>query len=358
MTDNLFDRLADLFRTPGPVNWRLAREVAESAAGVAQPVDPWLEEEYRDLAATAVRYVDAASPLDPVTAAADVRVLDRRSWAAANADGMAYLAEPLAAKFGTDGPAREMMDMLAPALIGLQMGGMVGALSHRVLGGFDVGLPPGSSRGPCFVVPNIEDLAGEHALDPRQVRLWVAMLETTHVAAMAEPWVRQHAVDAMAAFVASLEVDTEAMQSRMEVLQDPESLQRLAEEGGPALPPLLSARGGVQQLEDVRTLMSIAEGYAEFLVDRCVGDLIPQVEALRATIDRRRTDSSPGEQLLTQLIGLDLDHAGYRRGASFCHEVARRWGEEAVHRLWESPATLPRSGDLADPVAWAARALL
>ena len=66
MTDNLFDRLADLFRSSGPVNWRLAREIAESAAGPAEAIDPWLDEEYRDLAATAVRYVDAASPLDPL----------------------------------------------------------------------------------------------------------------------------------------------------------------------------------------------------------------------------------------------------------------------------------------------------
>jgi putative hydrolase len=238
------------------------------------------------------------------------------------------------------------------------MGGMVGSLSHQVLGGFDVGLPPGVQRGPCFVVPNVESLAGAHDLDHRQVRLWVAMLETTHVAAMAEPWVRQHVVDSMSAFVASLEIDAEAMQSRMELLQDPESLQRLADEGGPALPPLLAARGGAQELEDVRTLMSIAEGYAEFLVDRCVRDLIPQVTALRTAIDRRRAEPSPAPQMLTQMIGLDLDHAGYRRGAIFCHEVARRWGDDAVHRLWESQATLPRSGDLEDPVAWAARALL
>ena len=32
-SDNLFDRLADLFRSSGPVNWRLAREIAESVAG-------------------------------------------------------------------------------------------------------------------------------------------------------------------------------------------------------------------------------------------------------------------------------------------------------------------------------------
>jgi uncharacterized protein (DUF2342 family) len=117
------------------------------------------------------------------------------------------------------------------------------------------------------------------------------------------------------------------------------------------MPPLLSAHGGAEQLEDVRTLMSVAEGYAEFLVDRCVGSLIPQAAALREAVDRRRAEPAPGEQMLAQMIGLDLDHAHYRLGATFCHEVARRWGDDAVHRLWESPATLRRG--TSDPVAQA-----
>src|SRR4030065_684211 len=59
------------------------------------------------------------------------------------------------------------------------------------------------------------------------------------------------------------------------------------------MPPLLASRGGVEQLEDVRTLMSIAEGYAEFLVDRCVGNLIPQAAAPREAGDRRRGGPAP-----------------------------------------------------------------
>ena len=357
MTDNLFDRLADLFRSSGPVNWRLAREISESAAGPTEPIEPWLDEEYRDLAATAVRYVDAASPLDPVSAAGPVRVLDRRSWASAQTDALAYLAEPLAAKLMGAGPLPEMLQPLGPALIGLQIGGMVGAMSHRVLGGFDVGLPAGREESPAYVVPNVEQFAADHDLDRRQVRLWVAMHETTHVAAMTVPWVREYAVMRIDAFVESLEIDEVGITERMQGLQDPEALQRMVEDGG-SMPSLLSATGGGEQLEDVRTLMAVVEGYADHLVDRCVGSLVPQVAALREAVDHRRAEPSPGERMLAQMIGLDLQHARYRLGSTFCTEVARRWGEEAVDRLWESPDALPRAGDLADPVAWAARALL
>ncbi len=357
MTDNLFDRLADLFRSSGPVNWRLAREIAASAAGTPEPVDPWLEEEYRDLSATAVRFIDAASPLDAVAAAATPRILDRRSWAAGAADGLAYMAEPLAGKLSGAGGAPEMLQMLAPALIGLQIGGMMGAMSHRVLGEFDLGLPSGTLRSPAYIVPNIEEFADAHELDRRQSRLWVAMQETTHAAVMAVPWVREHAVRSMERFVATLEIDETAIGERMQAMQDPEALQNLVEDGA-AIPALLSANGGEAELDDVLTLMAAAEGYAEFLIDRTIADLVPEVLALREAVDRRRAETPPGERMLAQMIGVDLKHVGYRRGTDFCHELARRWGDEAVHRMWERPDSLPQAGDLEDAVAWAARALL
>ena len=46
MSDNLFEQLFELFQTPGPINWRLAREVTKSLAGSPEPIEPLLAEEY------------------------------------------------------------------------------------------------------------------------------------------------------------------------------------------------------------------------------------------------------------------------------------------------------------------------
>ena len=54
MTDNIFDRLAELLQSAGPVNWRLGVQIAESVAGAADPVDPWVAEEYEELGRTAI----------------------------------------------------------------------------------------------------------------------------------------------------------------------------------------------------------------------------------------------------------------------------------------------------------------
>ena len=178
--DNLFDRLADLFKTSGPVNWRLAREIAESLAGDQEPIEPWLAEEYRELAATAGMRISAVSPLDPGTALADVRATDRRGWAADHVESLAYLAEPVSEKLSAGGAFGGLMGQLGPALLGMQMGSVLGFMSQRILGSFDVGLPGGTASPIAFIVPNVEAFADDNGLDPRQTRLWVALHEVTH----------------------------------------------------------------------------------------------------------------------------------------------------------------------------------
>lgn len=356
MTDNLFDRLRRLLEARGPVNWGLAREIAESVAGPAEPVEPWLAEEFVELTHAAARRVAAASPLDPV--AGEVRALDRRTWAAQSVAGFAYLAEPLAAKMagGLEGEADPFLQQLGPALVGMQMGSMAGFLSHRVLAGFDVGLPVDGAP-PSFVVPNIAAFTADHGLDPQQARLWLALHEAAHRAEAALPWVRRHLAALTGAFVDGLRPDPSGLQERLEALQDPEHLEGLLADPS-ALSGLVAGPESEQALRRLQAFMALLEGYAEWLVGRAAPGLIPEAPRLREAIDRRRAEPSPGEQMLQRMLGLDLQHHRYRRGTTFCEEVARRWGEQALSRLWEGPEGLPNSAELDDPVGWAARILL
>jgi putative hydrolase len=356
VTDNLFDRLRRLLEARGPVNWGLAREIAESVAGPAEPVDPWVAEELTDLAHAAALRVSAASPLD--AAAGEVRAADRRTWAATSVAGFAYLAEPLAAKMGSteEGEADPLLAQLGPALVGMQMGSMAGFLSHRVLAGFDVGLPVEDAPA-TFVVPNIAAFTADHGLEERQTRLWLALHETTHRATMALPWMRRHLRSLTAAFVDGLRPDPAGLQERLEALQDPEHLEGLLADPS-ALSGLTAGPEAEQTLRRLQALMAVLEGYAEWLVGRAAPGLVPEAPRLREAIDRRRAEPSPGEQMLQRMLGLDLQHHHYRRGTAFCEEVARRWGEEALSRLWVGPEALPTSSELEDPVGWAARVLL
>lgn len=355
-SDNLFDRLADLFKSSGPVNWRLAREIAESVAGEHEPVEPWLAEEYEELTTTAGMRIAATSPLDPAGALGDIRPVDRRTWAADNVDSLAYVAEPVSEKLSAGGAFGGLMAQLGPALLGMQMGSVIGFMSQRVLGRFDVGLPGGTSSPVSFVVPNVEAFAVEHGLDARQTRLWVAMHEVTHHAEFAVPWVRERFLMLVHEFVEGLEIDPGELTSRMEGLQDPAALQEMMQSGG--MTGLLAGPSQQGPLEDIQAFMAVMEGYGDHLVERAAPGLIPEAPRIRAAVDEARATPSEGELVLQQMIGLDLEHARYRTGATFCAEIDRRWGEESLTRIWEGPDMLPTLGELEDPVGWAARVLL
>jgi putative hydrolase len=357
MNDNLFDRLADLFKASGPVNWRLAREIAESSAGPAEPLDPWLVEEYAELAGTAAMLIEPSSPLDAAAHSA-ITAMDRRTWASQQPEGFGYLAEPLAAKLtGSMGGEAGMLAPLGPAIVGLQVGGLVGAMSQRVLAGFDIGIPAEPELPGAVLIPNVEDFAEDHGLDARQVRLWVAIHEITHTAAMAIPWVREQAVMRVEAYVETLEVDEEGLEEKMALLQDPQALEGMID-GSAVVGGLMGLVGDARALEDVTALMAAVEGYGDLLVKRTAANLVPEAPQLREALDRARAEPSPGERMLVHMIGLDLQHARYRLGGEFCSEIQRRWGDEAVDRLWEGPEFLPQAGELEDPVGWAARVLL
>lgn len=365
MTDDLFARLFDLFNAPGPVNWKLAAEVGRSVAGPARPIDPQLAEDYQELTRTAQLHVQEAAGLD-LGSALEASPVDRRSWTEANLHSFRYLAEPLAAKLGAatgePGPLDMLLRPLVPALLGLQMGAMVGYLSHRVLGQFDVGLPaavPDSSQTPrlYLVVPNVEAFAGDYRLDPRQVRFWVALHEVAHQAEFSIPWVRPAFLRLIERYMESLQLDPAVLAERIESLQDPEELERLL--GDPAgMAGFLSGPAQRHVLEELQAFMAVMEGYGEFVMDRAAPKLLPDLPKMREAMVRRRAEPSHGEQILQRLLGLEWKLKQYRLGARFCAEVDRRWGEEALARLWEGPDNLPTLAELEDPVSWAARVMV
>jgi coenzyme F420 biosynthesis associated uncharacterized protein len=358
VTDNLFDRLADLFRSPGPVNWRLAREIAESVAGPAEPTDPWVDEQLRDLAATAQRLVAAASPLDALAAAEGIRVVDRRQWATANVEGLAYLAEPLAERFtemgGGLGPA---LQPLGPALLGMQVGALIGFASHRVVGQFDMGLSCPEATQITFVERNIGEVSSEGSLDSRQVQMWAALSEVTHHAVFAVPWMREYLHMLGHAHAEEFEIDDDSAAERLRLLQDPEAMRALME-GDESLAALQVPITAGETAHRIQALTAFVEGYGDHMVERTGSDYLPDLADIRRAAAERRARAATGEADLYRALALEPDAANPATGAAFCGDVARRWGKDALDRVWEGPEMLPTPAELTDPTGWAARVLL
>lgn len=363
MSDNLFDRLFELLQTPGPVNWRLGKEITGSLAGPAEPLEPKVAEEYQELTLAAqLRLADRLS-LD-VSTTQTIHPVDRQMWADRNEQSFRYLIEPLADKFsGTSAPgmAGALLGPMTPVILGIQAGTMIGFMSHRVLGQFDTGLPALDHDDLFLVVPNVEGFARDHNIEPHQIRMWAVLREVTNHAILNVEWVRAHFIEAITNFYATVNFDPSALLDMLGGLQDPTgdpgAFEGLVDEPG-GLARMLGSTHDAAALEPVQAFMAFVEGFGDYAVRTAAGDLIPQLAEIEDAIRLRRSEPNEAEQFLQQLLGLRLDRHQAGDAAEFCADIQRRWGAATLERLWEEPDKLPRLAELTDPVGWAARVLL
>jgi putative hydrolase len=364
VSDNLFDRLFELLQTPGPVNWRLGKEISSSLAGAAEPIEPRLAEEYEELTLAAqLRLADRLS-LD-VSTTKPIHPVDSRTWADRNEQSFRYLIEPLSDKLnsGVGGMGGALLAPMAPIILGMQAGTMLGFMSHRVLGQFDTGLPALDHDSLFLVVPNVEAFARDNNLEDQQVRMWAVLREVTNHAILSVTWVRDYFLEAINGFYATVEFDPSGLMDILGGLQDPSSLpdpsalEGLVDEPG-GLARMLGSTHDPVTLEPIQAFLAFVEGFGDYAVRAAAGDLMPQLNEIESAVGLRRSEPNEAEQFLQQLLGLRIDRHRAGDAGEFCSEVERRWGADTLERLWEEPEKLPRLGELTDPVGWAARVLL
>ncbi len=365
MSDNLFDRLFELLQTPGPVNWRLGKEITESLAGAAEPIEPRVAEEYQELTLAAQLRLADRLTLDVATTKT-IHPVDRHAWAEKNEQSFRYLIEPLADKFsgsGDAGMAGALMGPMTPVILGIQAGTMIGFMSHRVLGQFDTGLPALDHDSLFLVVPNVEALARDNGIEAHQIRMWAVLREVTNHAILNVDWVRGYFTDAIADFYETVQFDPSGLMDMLGGLQDPSSLgdpsalEGLVDEPG-GLARMLGSSHDPTTLEPIQAFLAFLEGFGDYAVRTAAADLMPQLGEIESAVRLRRSEPNEAEQFLQQLLGLQIDRHRAGDAAEFCADVERRWGAETLQRLWEDPDKLPRLGELTDPVGWAARVLL
>ena len=355
MSDNIFDRLAELLSSSDAVNWELAAELGTSVAGEDTGVPAGSEAHWEEYVETARHFLAEIPGLRP-QADLQVNVASRREWTARHVRGFEYLAAPLADKLRED-PSNPM-GALFSIMVGLQVGSMAGSLSHRVMGNFEAALPPLSTPGLWFVAPNIAEFSTDHGLDAKQLDLWVALNELIHASIFAMPGGPQKLRDLVSTYVAGLDFNPHALpMDPMAENFDPEELGRIVQDPS-FLTDLFTGTHREEDLAEIQTFVAVVEGFPVYVLASLDPKLIPELPALQEAIDRRRATPSTGEQFLQKLLGIELDGPLNRAAAEFFAEIERRWGPESMARIWASAESFPLARELSDPVAWAARVLL
>jgi coenzyme F420 biosynthesis associated uncharacterized protein len=291
------------------------------------------------------------------------RVVDRAGWVSAN---VATFAELIGRIEG------DLLDQVMPAGGGLgsalmtlanrfvttrQLGFLLGFMGARVLGQYDQALISVETRDGrlLFVEENIRTTAGALGVPLDDFRTWIALHETTHAFEFeAHPWLRPWLAERLERQLglfsrSASSLGRDAMKGLGRALRNPG--------GGEHWIERLMGSEQLQLFRETQAVMSLLEGFSDYVMDEVGRDLVPDVEAISARFHERRERRSTFERAILRLTGMDLKLEQYRKGERFVREIADQRGPDALDRLWDGPDNLPRPGEIDQPGRWIERVL-
>lgn len=320
-----------------PIDWGLAASTARwvSAAGPRSNLRQAREETraLREAALVSVEHVRRISGLD-VAPDSPVLVVDRPTWARANADSLQVLLTP----------GLPEASALGASLSGVQAGGLLSLLSTRVLGQYD----PFVDRL-LLVAPNVMQVRQQLNVRPQDFRLWVCLHEQTHrVQFAAAPWLRDWLHAQITALLASLAEGslTERVSEMLNRSTAPDDRQSGS---------LLDVVADDEQLSRITAVMSLLEGHANVVMDGVDRTVVPTVKTIRRRFTERGQNASVVTQLLRRLTGMEAKARQYRDGQRFVNRAIELMGTEGFNQVWTSPDLLPTEAEIHDADAWVAR---
>ncbi len=326
-----------------------------------------------ELAAAEADYAEAMRRIVPALSAAlgtplpgvveRAGVVDRAGWVRANTASFASLIGKLES---------DLLDQVVPVGGGLakatlalanrwittrQLGFLLGFMGQRVLGQYDLALlsaeqAPGKL---LFVEENIRNTARALGVPLTPFRTWIALHETTHAFEFeAHDWLRPYIASRLERQLTLFGGDVrgmgrEAMRALGRALR--------GEGGGDHWMERLMGPEQRQLFRETQAVMSLLEGFSDYIMDEVGRDLVPDVERISARFHERRTNRTPFERSMLRLTGMDLKLEQYKRGERFVSAIAAARGREALNRLWDGPESLPRDDELEKPELWLGRVL-
>jgi len=348
---------------PEPVNWGLAARVAARVAGTDPLARSYhyesLEADFVEATARAELMVAEETGLTPLTGPARARVTDRAGWVAANVASFRRLVSPLTRRIAERMPSAPMAAVGRNAA-GVQVGTLLGWMSTRVLGQYDLLLveeeSPEDQDIVYYVGPNVLALEKRYAFPPAQFRLWLALHEVTHRAQFTGvDWVRDYFVGLVHSAVEAVDPDPRRLL---------EGLRRAVEEMRAGHNPLadgglLGILAGDEQvavMRKVQALMSVLEGHGDVTMDRAGQSAVPEAERFSRVLRMRRQQQGGIGRAVRQLVGIEAKMRQYEEGERFIHAIEGSLGRRAIDRIWQGPEWIPTLEELREPRRWLDRA--
>jgi coenzyme F420 biosynthesis associated uncharacterized protein len=342
------------------VDWSLARQIARFAAGAGSSPPPLRRDDLPELVAESETHLRDYTQLDPVDPIPDPELVGRAAWAELNVESLGSLVGPATERLGSRlngaGPFAGALRAAAGATVAAEIGLVLGYMSQRVLGQYELSLlEPERTPRLLFVEPNLARAIDDLEIDADSFLRWIVLHEVTHVLQFqGVPWLRDHMGSLLREYLATMEVRIErGAAGGLPSLPNPAELLARFREGG--LVALVQTKEQQRIFDRIQAVMSVIEGYSEHVMDAVGERVLPAYEGLRDAMDRRRRSRSAPERALQRMLGLEMKMRQYEVGKRFSDAVAEKHGIEMLNRVWSEPDAMPTLAELDDPEAWVAR---
>ena len=284
----------------------------------------------------------------------------REEWATLNLDSLSDMLGPVTERMeermSGAGPLAGPLRMVAGSTVAAEAGLVMGYMSTRVLGQYELSLlQPEQPARLLFVTPNVDRAVRELDVERDSFAGWLVLHELTHVCQFeGVPWLREHLGGLIREYLSTVEVRVQSGGAGgVPALPRLDRLVEAFREGG--LIALVQSREQRRILDSVQAAMSVIEGYSELVMDALGEQVLPHYEGLRVAMERRRSNRSAPERVLQRLLGLEMKMRQYQQGRSFCDAVHDAGGMELLNKVWEAPEALPTIEEIESPDHWIAR---
>jgi coenzyme F420 biosynthesis associated uncharacterized protein len=361
-------RRAERAARRGLVDWSAVERIAVARVGRAPGGLSRLELDaaegaYREAMSRVVPRLGEAlgTPLPGVVERASV--VDRAGWVRANVGTFRSLIAAIEADLldqvvpSGGGLTRATMALANRWVTSRQLGFLLGFMGSRVLGQYDLAIltaeaAPGRL---LFVEENVRLTAHALGVPVAPFRTWIALHETTHAFEFeGNPWLRPYLAERLerqlslfSGSAATLGRDTRRAITRA----------IRGESSGEHWLEWLMTDEQRRLFRETQAVMSLLEGFSDYVMDEVGHGLVPDVEMISARFHERRQRRTPFERAVLRITGMDLKMEQYQRGERFVRAIAEARGRAALARIWDSPESLPSPEEIAEPDRWIGRVL-
>jgi putative hydrolase len=362
----------------GGLDWDTARQMAMqiAASGGSEPnIDPLVRMEVEELARVADLHVSTTTNLSTSVTGRSVTVVPvtRSQWVQRSLDAFRPLFESLASSLAARRPAPgpddtgdplsamlgQLMGAMAPMMLSVTAGGMIGHLAQRSFGQYDLPVPRTPSDELLLVLPNVDAFGDDWSIEPRDLRLWLCLHEIAHHAVLGVPHLRGALERMIREYASGFRPDANALVDRLGGVDitDPSAMAQLQEVLGDPEVVLGAIQTDEQRelLPRLESLVALVVGYVDHVMDAVGLRLITSYPMITEALRRRRVEADESDRFVARLFGLEIGQATYDAGASFVDGVVERAGADALEPLWRDERFLPTPNEIQAPGLWLAR---